>query len=704
MSKSPPNTQIIKKPNSLAHSDTARTRQKLGARQESLSRRNPVVLNEETYNAAVEAIIERDFFPDYPVLQQQLCWLEALESNDLFRIAEARASISSAIRRSKQVMTAEALKKTKEEHHIKSAAMPTRPARGSSLLRKVHNAEWNDAESVSSWTADLPGEKRYRLAHEIRPRAHKIMQAENPSLPASSSSPASPPSLTSETRARTSSSESLLLHSSGIVYEGVECPDNLAAGPSGDSESHGVLDSLGLDAFQQQFQHEDTVSFRQVVKQDEKEREKHFGWAKTGRGLHHQDVQLRIEDNKKKQEVLALGYTPSPAMLLKDSADGEKIHTGALVETKNAWLEAGEQRTADIAGSILATNGGGGSDGTRNMETSSMAMVPANKTLYPDSIVAIAGRKRIKLNGGIVSEPVIRRSATRVNTDILRRNIQAREVLLQNNDPSVAEETRGAFYGYGKQLLDSDEIPEGGDISGTTGYDLVETPMLFHESFESHLFQPKTEREKMQLDAFNAQLESLKDRILNHGIESVSDDELKEFLNRQIDLFGYANTSVLQRLHSRTSTSAPGRDAELIPSTKKHRFSIQERSNVHDLLLQKIKDERSKPMFRTTISSLASNFSSISDFTANISSSASVKSLRSSRTHSASNMDPTSREARSIADNRTVVSSVSAATARSNVSIAFSQLSAAGKSLAERIAAQKRKQSKGSDSGFGKTF
>ena len=58
------------------------------------------VVSEETYTAAMDAIITRDYFPDLPKLQQQLEWLAAVESGDQDRIAACRALISASIRAS----------------------------------------------------------------------------------------------------------------------------------------------------------------------------------------------------------------------------------------------------------------------------------------------------------------------------------------------------------------------------------------------------------------------------------------------------------------------------------------------------------------------------------------------------------------------------------------------------------------------------
>ncbi|KAD4178454.1 hypothetical protein E3N88_27045 [Mikania micrantha] len=40
------------------------------------------VLDEDTYVAAIEKIIQRDFFPDVPKLRDRLDWLEATRTGD----------------------------------------------------------------------------------------------------------------------------------------------------------------------------------------------------------------------------------------------------------------------------------------------------------------------------------------------------------------------------------------------------------------------------------------------------------------------------------------------------------------------------------------------------------------------------------------------------------------------------------------------
>lgn len=61
-------------------------------------KRKQIVLEEEEWIAAMEGIIERDFFPDLPDLQNKTQWLEAMRQGDLTKAREAqlRMSLSNA--------------------------------------------------------------------------------------------------------------------------------------------------------------------------------------------------------------------------------------------------------------------------------------------------------------------------------------------------------------------------------------------------------------------------------------------------------------------------------------------------------------------------------------------------------------------------------------------------------------------------------
>lgn len=57
------------------------------------NKRRRVVLDEDSYVAAIEKIIERDYFPDIPKLRDRLDWLEAVRSGDPVIIRDAQLKI-----------------------------------------------------------------------------------------------------------------------------------------------------------------------------------------------------------------------------------------------------------------------------------------------------------------------------------------------------------------------------------------------------------------------------------------------------------------------------------------------------------------------------------------------------------------------------------------------------------------------------------
>ena len=68
------------------------------------SKKRPRVLDEDSYVAAIEKIIERDFFPDIPKLRDRLDWLEAIKSGDPIQIRDTQLKIIE--RRGKKVNNA----------------------------------------------------------------------------------------------------------------------------------------------------------------------------------------------------------------------------------------------------------------------------------------------------------------------------------------------------------------------------------------------------------------------------------------------------------------------------------------------------------------------------------------------------------------------------------------------------------------------
>ena len=57
------------------------------------NKRRRIVLDEDSYVAAIEKIIERDYFPDIPKLRDRLDWLEAVRSGDPMVIRDAQLKI-----------------------------------------------------------------------------------------------------------------------------------------------------------------------------------------------------------------------------------------------------------------------------------------------------------------------------------------------------------------------------------------------------------------------------------------------------------------------------------------------------------------------------------------------------------------------------------------------------------------------------------
>jgi protein DGCR14 len=49
------------------------------------------ILKEEDYVESIEAILERDFFPDLPKLNNHLEWLEAVKNHDLKKMQEIQS-------------------------------------------------------------------------------------------------------------------------------------------------------------------------------------------------------------------------------------------------------------------------------------------------------------------------------------------------------------------------------------------------------------------------------------------------------------------------------------------------------------------------------------------------------------------------------------------------------------------------------------
>ncbi|XP_010277666.1 PREDICTED: protein DGCR14 [Nelumbo nucifera] len=76
-------------------------------------KKDPAVLDEDTYVEAIEKIIERDFFPDIPKLRDRLDWLEAVRSGDPVQMRDAQLKILE--RRAGKVSNSDAESRTRTQ-------------------------------------------------------------------------------------------------------------------------------------------------------------------------------------------------------------------------------------------------------------------------------------------------------------------------------------------------------------------------------------------------------------------------------------------------------------------------------------------------------------------------------------------------------------------------------------------------------------
>ena len=139
-----------------------------------------LTLPSKSFEEAVGAIIERDFYPDLPLLRQQLYWLEALHSGDADRISLARQHVTTSIRRAESLVAAAAssaaptpllinngrreLEEEEEEEGKKESRDVADREEASSVNNnkslkrgKRRRSAEDDTSSLISWTAELQG-------------------------------------------------------------------------------------------------------------------------------------------------------------------------------------------------------------------------------------------------------------------------------------------------------------------------------------------------------------------------------------------------------------------------------------------------------------------------------------------------------------------------------------------------------------------
>jgi hypothetical protein len=79
--------------NEIVKKETSETSVTKAQSESSLSPPKPkqIILKEEDYVESIEAILERDFFPDLPKLNNHLEWLEAVKNHDLKKMQEIQS-------------------------------------------------------------------------------------------------------------------------------------------------------------------------------------------------------------------------------------------------------------------------------------------------------------------------------------------------------------------------------------------------------------------------------------------------------------------------------------------------------------------------------------------------------------------------------------------------------------------------------------
>jgi hypothetical protein len=314
----------------------------------------PLTLSEGAYTEGLAHIIERDFFPDLPRLQQQLRWLQALETRDPEAIAEARAALSHSVRRVDRLV---------------SAADPT-PRRGpgaSAAAPTPSSNEWGGAGSRAALNSGATP-----LHDGVGGTAAAAGLRRHPSASSSSSSSASSSAAAAAAmRDGDDDDDGASLVSWSAEAEGREGPSfpkrrrgagagalppapDPAEGDGGGHQSSASSTSsadpfarLPLDAFQTAFTSEDAASFAENFAKVSEERARRHWWA-------HLPV-----DDKRRLLMRADGHARRalPLLLLQGAATAATAAAASAADVRLLGDQAAPARGALSDASTSAAQG-----------------------------------------------------------------------------------------------------------------------------------------------------------------------------------------------------------------------------------------------------------------------------------------------------------------------------------------------------------